>query len=145
MTAPAADFPAAMPEFKDAQGLDALLAGGKTRRTSATVAAPEAQAAPTGPSWPPPPTPAFLKSGVKQLDQTASLAFDLDTAEEDLTESVADQIWPALHVFTGSGERPSNGVLVGIAVFAVFGLAAGKYLQYRMKKREADQQTVPEA
>lgn len=135
---PAADFPAAMPEFKDAQGLDALLAGGRTRRASA-VAAPEAPAAAAGPKWPPPPTPEFLKAGVKQLDQTASMALDLEAEDPKLTDSVADQIWPALHVYTDSGERPSNGALVGIALFAVFGLAAGKFIQYKMKEKERAQ------
>jgi hypothetical protein len=136
MTAPSADFPAAMPEFKDAQGLDALLAGGRTRRASAIVAAPEASAAPTGPKWPPPETPEFLKSGVEQLDATASMAFDLEPAEKKLTDSVADQVWPALHVFTDTGERPSNGALIGLAIFAIFGLAAGKFIQYKKKEKE---------
>lgn len=140
MTAPAADFPAAMPEFKDAQGLDALLAGGRTRRSS-MAAAPEAAAAPAGPAWPPPETPEFLKASIRQLDQTASLAFDLET-DEKMTDSVADQVWPALYVNTKGTERPSNNLLYIVAGLAVVGLAAGKYLQYRLKLREQQQEAT---
>lgn len=142
--------PAVMPEFSDAQGLDALLAAGPARKPVQPTPEPgKPEQAEGGFAWPPPETPPHIKVAAKQLDFIATeglgvaLGTDLEQEPAEFTDGVADGCWPLVHAYTSGDKPPTKGVLWFFAGFAVFGLVASKLIQHAEKKKEAAKALPP--
>ncbi len=132
---------AIMPDFADAVGLDALLAGkalpprpAADRATSADDEPP----APAAPSWPPPPTPEPFKTIVAQLDTVISTLGRVEREEPKFVEQVADAVWPLAYYYgAGSQERPSPVMLWTMAGLSLLAFATVKVQRVRAARAAA--------
>jgi hypothetical protein len=143
---PAGDA-AVMPNFADAQGLDALLAaGGRSAETAARshgdagkTASPPAVVS----DWPPPPTPDPLKTLARQLDTIAStlttMLTGVNVTPEDpkFVDQVTDGIWPVMFSYGGGSEKPSKGLLWLYAIASIGGLVTVKIAKFQQAKAKA--------
>lgn len=135
--------PAVMPDFADAAGLEALSAGG--RSTPMTRSHGDAEKGAPSPAvssipWPPPPAPEQFKALVSQADSMgAGLAsmFGADGVtpfSTEITDKVADGVWPLAYYYGAGGDKPTKGILFMYAALSIGGLVIMHFAQIKAAK-----------